>query len=396
MNPQAGPLVRVVGGVSLVLLCVQVGLRLNAPEWEESPPATFDDLAATVADASPEAPRPAAQPSATPSRAVPAVYGAFPAAGCGASCGLHIAAPAEFPWGTGPVATALVTAPPVDELPPARGADVAVAFAQAAAWSAPADAVPQERPWPAPPVLPTRPGGTWLEPVVSALFDPDPAQPLQPATPAVQPTEAQSDPTTPRAVPLDTAGMEPAAPLASAGAPFKRDGQLPADKASGRAPVPLAAPPVTYGPRGISDGGGGPVPTREDSPSSLGPDDAGNGPGNAPPDNAPDGGPGLPTVFPGPDDFPGRVPNPLPDRAPEWVAPRQPTTLPLLHDPKVPERVATGEPQPGDDPLLTPRFEPVALPADAVGATAVSEPGALALLAIAAMALAASRRTRHG
>ena len=139
-----------------------------------------------------------------------------------------------------------------------------MAFAQAAAWSTPTATAPEERPWPAPPVpvWPSRPGGTWLEPVVSALFDPDPAQP---ATAPVQPdpTEPQSGTTTPRAVPLDTAATEPAGPLASAGAPFKRNGQLPADKASGRAPVPLAAAPVIYASPGVERLIGGPVPLGE-------------------------------------------------------------------------------------------------------------------------------------
>ena len=382
MNLRTAPVVRVVGGLSLLLLCIQVGLQQNAVEWPEAPPPSLEDVAAVLDDAAPAARRLAAAPA--PSTAPPAGFG-LPAS-CGSSCG-GVPAPVELSWGTGHAAAVAVPAPPADEAPPARGADVAVAFAQAAAQST-VPAMPEERSWPTSPGLPARPGTPSVQPVVSALFDPDPAQPLQPATDPVLPaaTPPQADGTTPMAVPLDADALPEGAHAPSPGAPFKRSGQ-PGDKAGGRAPVPLAAPPVfhPYGTPGGSTGGGGTAP----GPTGQASADAPGQPGAAS-----DPGPGQPpTEFPGlPVEFPGHVPADLPDPAPGWLTPSLPPTLPLLEDPSVPDRVAAGEPQPGDNPLLTPRLEPVALPGDVLAAAVVSEPGALALLALAAMGLVATRR----
>jgi hypothetical protein len=246
MNPRIAPLVRVVGGLSLALLCVLLGLQQNAGEWAEGPPPTLEDVAAMLDEAStsttsPLAPAPAAVPLSAPTAVYPAL------ASCGPSCS-GVAAPVELSWGTGHVAAARVSAPAEEDTPPARGADVAIAFAQAAAQSAAPAAGPSEPSWPTPPVAPTPPGSGWLQPVVSALFDADPSPPTPTATGPTLPTATppQGTGSTPTAVPL-TAQPTPESFVPSAtaaptgpGAPSKRHRQ-PGEKANGSTPAPLAA-----------------------------------------------------------------------------------------------------------------------------------------------------------
>lgn len=387
MNPRTAPLVRVVGGLSLALLCVLLGLQQNASEWAEAPAPSPEDVspvldeAISITPAAP-APAPAAVPLSAPTAAHPAL------ASCGPSCS-GVAAPVELSWGTGHVAAARVSAPAEEEAPPARGADVAIAFAQAAAQSAAPAAGPSEPSWPAPPVVPTPPGSGWLQPVVSALFDADPPAPTPTATDPTLPTASppQGTGTTPTAVPLTAQptpeGFVPSATAAPTGpgVPSKRHRQ-PGDKANGSTPAPLAAASVPA--RGGTGQGGGSDPDPSDQPFTDTPSTAtsGQGPGQ-PFSQAPDH---VPAWVP-PVSGPGLGPvdnNPQPGVPSPWA--------PLLSDPPLVDRVAA--PQPRAEDLLIPNLEPTASPLEAVVAAVVAEPGSLALLALAALGMAGLQRQR--
>lgn len=388
MNPRTAPLVRIVGGLSLALLCALLGLQQDAGEWAETPAPEDASLSPVLDDASSITPAALPAPAAVPLPAPAAVYPA--PASCGPSCS-GVAAPVELSWGTGHVAAARVSAPAEEEAPPARGADVAIAFAQAAAQSAAPAAAPSESRWPTPPVTPTPPASGWLEPVVSALFHADPAPPTpmvtDPALPAATPPQGTG--TTPTAVPLAAQPTPEAfvpssvtsAPIDPAGAPAKRP-RKPGEKATGSAPAPLAAAPVPA--RGGTGQGGETDPNASDPPFT-----------EAPPIDSPGQGPGQPFI-----DAPGHVPawvppvsgpglgpvdnNPQPGVPSPWA--------PLLNDPPLVDRVAA--PQPRAEDLLVPNVEPAASPLQAVVAAAVAEPGSLVLLALAALGLAALQRQR--
>lgn len=428
MNPRVAPLVRVVGGLSLALLCVQAGLQQHAGEQAEERAPTLEDLV-RLPEQAPTPPEPArAALAPLPRFDVPSVH-PIPVS-CGAACGGFTATSGLF-WGSADLPALHVSAPSPDDAAAARGADVPLAFAQAAAHAAvhttvqaapPAspDAAPQEPAWPALPPLPSAPGGRGVEPVVAALFEPDLTPPTDTEV-ATTTTDPQAEGMRPMAGPLEAhptpEGADPSAaadPPASVGAPFKRSHQ-PGDKASGRPPAPLAQPPVDhpYAPQR--------VPANAPGPDGSGPQEPGPGSDHLPsqwphqspnqspdqwphqspnqfPNHFPSHSPGQPTVFPGqPGHFPGQVPDDLPSPVPDWLAPSQDPagltpTLPLLEDRSVPDRVARGDPP---DPLLSPGFDPVALPSDLADPALVTEPGALALLAIAALGLAAARRTRR-
>ena len=396
MTLRTAPIVRVLGGISLAVLCVHLAMQQTSGQWNESPPPTAEEAGAVPDEAPSTATRPAA-PAAPAQSAPSAVDSAL--ASCGSSCGGAAAAPVELSWGAGQVAAARVSAAPVEDTPPARGADVAVAFAQTAAQSAMPAAAPGERGWPSQPAVSTPPGNSgWLEPVVSALLEPDPAPPTPTGTDTPLPTPPQGEATTPMAVPLvaqpTPAGVDPWSPIATpitpAGAPFKRTGQ-PGDKAGGRAPAPLAGAPVFHpylpargqGGQGGEGGGEDPSPSGlpfADTPSSDAPFT--DSPGRAPAD-VPSSVPDWVPAVSGPGQAPVFGHTPLPGAPAPWV--------PLLSDPPLVDRVAAG-PRARPEDLLTPALEPAATPLDAVVAAVVTEPGSLALLAIAALGLAGLQR----
>lgn len=384
MNPRTAPLVRVLGGLSLALLCVHTGLQQNASESEGAPPPTLDDFATVLEEAPAAAPR--AKTLALTALPAPSALGSG-FVSCGTSCA-GVAAPVELSWGTGHVAAAPVSAPVMEEMPPARGADVAIAFAQAAVQSVAPAETPTERWWPTPPAVSPPPAPGWLAPVVSALFEPDPAQPLHTGSGHTQPTAPPPNGTSPMAVPLSAdptpEGFNPS--TNPSGTPFKRTRQ-PGDKANGPAPAPLVAGPVAYPnqPAGGGQGNGGDHPEDNDDETP-----ANTTPVNTTPVNTPDNGPGqasdhVPAWVP-PVSGPGLGPvdnGPQPGVPAPWA--------PLVTAPLV-DRVAN--PQPRAEDLLVPPLESVTSPLQAVVVAAVAEPGGLALLSLAALGLAGLQRRR--
>jgi hypothetical protein len=295
-------------------------------------------------------------------------------------------------WGSGHARAALISAPPTDDAPAPRGADVVLAFAQAAAQPVTAAPAPSGGSWAATPITPMRPGGLWIEPVVSALLDPDPPlQPSNPQTPLAA-TEPLGEGTTTATVPPDAhavpAPFDPSlSSPGTAGTPFKR-GTQPSEKPGARSAAPLpnqfqfpntihAITPAQ--PRGSAD------------PASPNPDSSFDPPAeaaNPSPDATPADAPrGLAPVLDR-----GGDPGPT-GTGPQFSGPAQ---LPSLNDTgRVLERVATGTPGPGENPFNAPRFEVVALPADLLVAAVVPEPASLLLFAIASFSLAGLGRARR-
>jgi hypothetical protein len=401
MRPRTAPLYRVLGGLSLALLWVPLGNELSPDDMVGMARDTAEDVAAAQAGAAVTAAAQRTQQLA-PAISVPST---FPLASpCAPSCSTLLAGMegSHSFWDAGPARAVPVSAPAVDEeAPPARGASVAIAFAQAAVQPAAAAPTPGGRYTPAEPVMPARPGRLWVEPVVTALFDPDAAEPGPTegtAEPPTQPDAAapQEEGKTPAAVPADDhaapAPFDPlsTSPAASPGAPFKR-GSQPSEKPGARAAAPL---PSGTAPNGAAPSGNGPGPSGPadgtDPAHAFVP--AGEAP-NAAPASTPVETPRWSTPV-----YQGGGPGPATPSQPATPAPQLAgpgSLLPLIESiGPVVERIAGGSPAPGEHPLLAPRAE-AALPSVLLVVAAVPEPSSLALFGIAAFCLAGLRRARR-
>lgn len=381
MNPRIAPVCRVLGGLSLALLCVPIGHELTreAPfgATPAEPIAAVPDGSAVPAKRVAEARSPLGDPPST----LPL------GAGCAPSCSTLLAGSGET-WEPSHARAAQVSAPPVEELelPPAGAVGVAVAFAQAAVEavnSTPAQTrryEPAQSPMPPQPARPARPGGLWLQPVISALLEPaEPAttETTDPQQPAAEP---QGEGKTPAAMPPDAHAAPPlfdpssTSPAANPGAPSKR-GSLPSEKPGAR-----SASPLPYGPApNVTAPGGGP-PANGPAGTPDGTDPA--TPVETPPWNNPvfsGGGPGP--AAPGQPATPSQQPPGSPQPLIEGIGP-------------VVERIAGGDPAPGELPAFTPGLE-AALPSLLLVVAAVPEPASLSLFGIAAFCLAGLRRARR-
>jgi hypothetical protein len=380
MKPRTAPVCRVLGGLSLALLCVPIGHELMRDEMFGPPPpepvaAAPEDPATAATSVAQERSRLGDLPSTLPL-----------GAGCAPSCYTLLASSGEA-WDPGHARAALVSAPPVEELPPAGAAGMAIAFAQAAVMEVPSTPTQRSRyepVQPTMPAMPARPGGLWLQPVISALLEPaDPATTAS-TEPPPRPAEPQGEGAPPAAVPPDAQAAPPlfdpssTSPAANAGAPFKR-GDKPSEKPGARSESPLP-----YGPAPNGTAPSGNLPARGPAGTPDGTDPA--------------------TSFVPVSDAPNAAPVATPAEAPRWnepvfngggPAPATPSPQPLIEGiGPVVERIAGGDPGPGESPALTPRLE-AALPSLLLVVAAVPEPTSLTLFAIAGCCLAGLRRARR-
>jgi len=459
MRLHAGPVCRVVGGLSLALACASLGQRLESVDAPD-PPA--DMLAADeTADAPPptaaQRPRPQA---ATARAAAPLGGGACNTPPCGAllatsgfdlyGAGMLPVSGADGGHDGSAVASGAAAAAPQVVARAGQGSAPRAGAGQGTPHSpraAPGYRTPARSGIPSHPATPHGPGSVSLEPIITALLSRDPAaaaptgdpeaerQP-QAATPsgdgapsAAAPEADASDPTTAPDGRLPGSATPGSTMPDGTAAPSKR-GNLGPDKPSGRATAPMASPPSALLPNAARPGADLPAEPASpiESPTTLPAGGPGGGapgdgtPGSWPPHMTPGGAPvGMPGNAPGrtpttwpehrtPGEAPGNAPG---DTLPGWLAPlpdggHAPGSappipvnpwLPLTGDVEpVVDRIAADEPGPGEpsrDPFTAPSIEAVRGPAGIDLAAVVAEPASPLLAALALICLAATARRQR-
>jgi hypothetical protein len=385
MNTRTAPIYRALCGMSLALLCGSLGQQFapDAPAPTPTEPTASADSAAaadsTVALASRTTPGSrSVEPPST-----------FPIASpCTDHCGI-LPAGSDLSWGVTDHRVAPVSAPPMEEPPPARGPDVAIAYAQAAVQQPTAEphaGEPFSFASPRVPVVPARPGGLSLDPIVLALLETEtvPTDDTADAVPLTAATDPRGETPDAHAAP-DLLDPSSSYPSADSGAPFKR-GSQPSEKPGARsaAPLPYGQAPNAHGPAmgpGSADPAGGGAPTVSlDLPHQAENPWSDKTPGDVPDWMAPVLNPGG---DPGPAVAGPQIGGPAP-------------LLPLFNDTEpLVERIASGTPGPGEDPFRAPRLESAARPTDLLVAAAVPEPTSLLLFAIASFSMAGLGRARR-